>query len=437
MEALQQARFANLACRLLTIQVANADVHPDRHNRVHEPMHGALQKLLLKLQDYHPELLENPCLHSLVPNLCRLSIEYSNTGFEDQRQLDVLAKVPSQIAHLELQYSFSAVTSSWLVKALREKQRMEQKIMFSAESVTTLSVSGAGKTTVMNALLACPNARWMIVFTLAPLPVSTRAGDFMGKMVLCDSWTIAIYHSVNKKLAVYEVLQLDLAPHELRLNAKPMDAIPRTGYIQQVPSGPSPEHLAFKGMGRRYSCPWIPLQPFTLATSTLVGPLQGTSRASFQEQYFKSIPPDFSFQSYYLKSILPSFLFQIILFFRIAAAFPCQLLTGCGRIFTPGGENCSRCDKGSHHHLHPIQPFLFLALTFNTKWEQALIQTAVQWHALVWDGLRRTKCQNFFAVIQTPPSYDKIFKISGSQLLLGLHILLNPQVFTQASPQAF
>ncbi|KAJ7663975.1 hypothetical protein DFH06DRAFT_337358 [Mycena polygramma] len=144
-----QARSANLRCQSLTIQIPNVDVHPDCKGRTRQPMAGVLDDLL--------EIID---AHSLVPNLRRLSIEYVDTGFDDVLHRVALAALPPQVTHLDLRYSFSSAMPSWLVEALRRKQGRETfRSWWIARSVTRLSVHGAGKFTVEQALRACPNTQ--------------------------------------------------------------------------------------------------------------------------------------------------------------------------------------------------------------------------------------------------------------------------------------
>ncbi|KAJ7483457.1 hypothetical protein FB451DRAFT_1234673 [Mycena latifolia] len=141
-----QARSANLACQSLTIQIANIAVHPDKHNRSRLPMGAVLD-----------DLLETLDAHSLAPNLRRLSIEYLDAGFDDVFHRAGLAALPSQITHLEVRYSFSAPV--WLVEALRKKQETQRNIGWVLQSITDLSVIGAGENTVSDLLRACPNVQ--------------------------------------------------------------------------------------------------------------------------------------------------------------------------------------------------------------------------------------------------------------------------------------
>ncbi|KAJ6580808.1 hypothetical protein B0H19DRAFT_1017280 [Mycena capillaripes] len=139
-------RSANLACRSLTIQIANVDIHPDKNSRMRLPMGATLD-----------DLLENLDARALAPNLRRLSIEYLDAGFEDVFQRAGLAALPTQITHLDLRYSFSAETPLWLAESLRKKQERLRHIGWIARSVTHLSIVGAGENTVQDALRVCPN----------------------------------------------------------------------------------------------------------------------------------------------------------------------------------------------------------------------------------------------------------------------------------------
>ncbi|KAJ7501828.1 hypothetical protein B0H11DRAFT_1907748 [Mycena galericulata] len=103
----------NLACRSITIQIANVNVHPDSDGRVWLLMRLALEEVMDQFVNVEP---------SFAPNLRRLTIEYVNAGFDDVFTHGILATLPSQVTHLEFRYSFSEATPSWLVKALREKQ---------------------------------------------------------------------------------------------------------------------------------------------------------------------------------------------------------------------------------------------------------------------------------------------------------------------------
>ncbi|KAJ7230372.1 hypothetical protein GGX14DRAFT_335467, partial [Mycena pura] len=143
---------ANLACRSITIQIANPAVHPDKYNRIHLPMAAVLD-----------ELMEHIDAHGLAPHLRRLSIEYLNAPFDDVFRRVGLAGLPSQIKHLELRYLFSADMPSWLADALREKQKRQRHFEWVAQDVMHLSVFGAGKNTVRDLLRACPNVRTLDV----------------------------------------------------------------------------------------------------------------------------------------------------------------------------------------------------------------------------------------------------------------------------------
>ncbi|KAJ7654597.1 hypothetical protein DFH06DRAFT_993703 [Mycena polygramma] len=132
--------------RELAMSVAH---HPNPQRRTRQPMAGVLDDLL--------EIID---AHSLVPNLRRLSIEYVDTGFDDVLHRVALAALPPQVTHLDLRYSFSSAMPSWLVEALRRKQGRETfRSWWIARSVTRLSVHGAGKFTVEQALRACPNTQ--------------------------------------------------------------------------------------------------------------------------------------------------------------------------------------------------------------------------------------------------------------------------------------
>ncbi|KAJ7147678.1 hypothetical protein C8R43DRAFT_1129595 [Mycena crocata] len=141
-------RSTNLACQSITIQIPNVDGHPDKNGRIHLPMGSVLD-----------ELLENVDARGLAPNLHRLSIEYLDVGFDDIFQRDGLAALPSQVTHLELHYSFNSAMPVWLVKSLREKQQKRRNIGWTAESITHLTVFGAGENTIRDALRACPNTQ--------------------------------------------------------------------------------------------------------------------------------------------------------------------------------------------------------------------------------------------------------------------------------------
>ncbi|KAJ7483419.1 hypothetical protein FB451DRAFT_106158 [Mycena latifolia] len=143
-----QPRSANVACQSLTIQIANVDGHPDKHNRVRTPMGGVLD-----------ELLENLDARSLAPNLRRLTIEYLDAGFDDIFHRAGLAALPSQITHLEVRYAFSRKMPPWLVKSLQEKQERQRSIGLMLPSITNLTVIGAGENTVSDMLRVCPNAQ--------------------------------------------------------------------------------------------------------------------------------------------------------------------------------------------------------------------------------------------------------------------------------------
>ncbi|KAJ7902557.1 hypothetical protein B0H14DRAFT_2666650 [Mycena olivaceomarginata] len=139
---------ANLACQSLTIQIANDYVHPAKISPMRLPMGGVLDSLLERLDAW-----------SLAPNLRRLAIEYVDTGFDDIFNRDGLAALPRQITHLDLRYSFSAATPPWLVESLRRKQERRRHFGWKARDITRLSVVGAGKNTIRDLFVACPNVR--------------------------------------------------------------------------------------------------------------------------------------------------------------------------------------------------------------------------------------------------------------------------------------
>ncbi|KAJ7691977.1 hypothetical protein B0H17DRAFT_1062349 [Mycena rosella] len=141
-------RPANLACKSMTIQIANVMTHPDKHTHPRLPMGAVLD-----------ELLETLDARSLAPNLRRLTIEYLDAGFTDVFHRTGLAALPPQVTHLELRYAFSADTPVWLVEALREKQTRQRHIGWISKSITHLSVIGAGKNTVSDLLRACPRVQ--------------------------------------------------------------------------------------------------------------------------------------------------------------------------------------------------------------------------------------------------------------------------------------
>ncbi|KAJ7230356.1 hypothetical protein GGX14DRAFT_582952 [Mycena pura] len=139
---------ANLACRSITIQIANPAVHPNKYNRAHLPMAAALD-----------ELMEYIDAHGLAPHLRRLSVEYLNAPFDDVFRRVGLGALPPQIEHLELRFSFGAEMPPWLARALRENQERQRHFGWAARDVTHLSVFGAGESTVQDLLRACPNVR--------------------------------------------------------------------------------------------------------------------------------------------------------------------------------------------------------------------------------------------------------------------------------------
>ncbi|KAJ7173390.1 hypothetical protein C8R46DRAFT_893425 [Mycena filopes] len=143
------ARSPNLACQSITIQLVNTDIHPDKNGRIRLPMGAVLDELL--------ETLDARAF--LAPNVRRLSIEYVDAGFDDVFQRVGLAALPPQITHLDLRYSFSPQMPTWLLASLREKQERQnlRTVGWDAPSVTHLSVTGAGESTVQDALGACPN----------------------------------------------------------------------------------------------------------------------------------------------------------------------------------------------------------------------------------------------------------------------------------------
>ncbi|KAJ7036608.1 hypothetical protein C8F04DRAFT_1095102 [Mycena alexandri] len=152
--AFAPTRSPNLACESITILLANPDVHPDKNGRIRLPMGAVLD-----------ELLETLDARSLAPNLRRLSIEYVDAGFDDVFQRVGLAALPPQITHLDLRYSFSPEMPSWLTESLRGKQEKQilRTIGWDAQSITRLSIVGAGENTIQDALAACPNTELLEV----------------------------------------------------------------------------------------------------------------------------------------------------------------------------------------------------------------------------------------------------------------------------------
>ncbi|KAJ7486341.1 hypothetical protein B0H11DRAFT_1913629 [Mycena galericulata] len=171
---LRQTPCPNLACRSITIQIANVNVHPDSDGRMWLPMRLALE-----------EVMDQFIEPSFAPNLRRLTIEYVNAGFDDVFTHGILATLPSQVTHLELRYSFSEATPSWLVKALREKQVRHRHVRWIAESITHLSVLGAGPSTIKDALTACGNTQVLEVDThkywFSPLRSTDGCGSTMSR----------------------------------------------------------------------------------------------------------------------------------------------------------------------------------------------------------------------------------------------------------------
>ncbi|KAJ7772634.1 hypothetical protein DFH07DRAFT_993441 [Mycena maculata] len=172
-----RACSANLACQSLTFEIVNLDVLPDRGGHLHAPvgpilpMGPVLEALLAKLKLRVP---------SLAPNLRRLCIEYIDTDFSDVFQRGIFSDLPAQITHLELRYAFSPATPDWIVEPLRAAPGRRRK-MSAAETVTALSVLGAGNGTVMDALRGCPNARVLKVddvrFRLQPSRLGVPRGE--------------------------------------------------------------------------------------------------------------------------------------------------------------------------------------------------------------------------------------------------------------------
>ncbi|KAJ7832753.1 hypothetical protein B0H14DRAFT_3142807 [Mycena olivaceomarginata] len=146
--SLHPARSANLACRSLTIQIINAEVHPGKGGHMRLTMGGVLDSLLETLDAW-----------SLAPNLRRLSIEYLDTGFDDIFDRDALAALPLQISHLDVRYAFSVGMPTWLVESLRKKQERRRNFVWKAPGVTRLSVIGAGKNTIRDLLVTCSNVK--------------------------------------------------------------------------------------------------------------------------------------------------------------------------------------------------------------------------------------------------------------------------------------
>ncbi|KAJ7483455.1 hypothetical protein FB451DRAFT_1439534, partial [Mycena latifolia] len=138
-----RSRSVNLACQSLTIQIVNVAVHPDKHIL---PMGAVLDKFLESLNG-----------RFLTPNLRHLSIEYVNGGFDNIFHRESLHAFPRQITHLELCYSFRPETPGWFVEALREKEESQRNSGWIFQSVTHLSVKGAGQNTVSDLLRSCPN----------------------------------------------------------------------------------------------------------------------------------------------------------------------------------------------------------------------------------------------------------------------------------------
>ncbi|KAJ7208763.1 hypothetical protein B0H12DRAFT_1225163 [Mycena haematopus] len=147
-QSIQTRQSANLACRSLTIQIINDDVHPEKHRPMRLPMGGVSDSLLEMLDAW-----------SLAPNLRRLSIEYVDTGFDDIFSRVGLAALPPQIMHLDLRYSFNDTMPTWLIESLQKKQERRRHFGWKAPAITRLSVVGAGQNTIRDLMVVCPNVR--------------------------------------------------------------------------------------------------------------------------------------------------------------------------------------------------------------------------------------------------------------------------------------
>ncbi|KAK7055578.1 hypothetical protein R3P38DRAFT_1361524 [Favolaschia claudopus] len=141
-------RSANNSCQSITIQIPNLDVHPPHNRPMRLPMGSVLDDLLEQLD-----------VHSLAPNLRRLSIEYVDAGFDDVFGRVGLAALPEQVTHLDVSYVYSSTMPPWLAGALQDKQARRKQFKWRAESVMRLSVFGASEKTVADLVLCCPNVR--------------------------------------------------------------------------------------------------------------------------------------------------------------------------------------------------------------------------------------------------------------------------------------
>ncbi|KAJ7098727.1 hypothetical protein B0H15DRAFT_821972 [Mycena belliarum] len=141
-------RIVNATCRSITFQLANVDVHPDRHERLRLPMAAALD-----------ELLENLDARPLAPNLRSFTLEYLDVGFDDLPQRMSLDALPEQVKHLCVQYSYSPGMPAVLLLALQMKQQSERKAAWTSQTIREVTLIGAGPDAASDMSRACPNAR--------------------------------------------------------------------------------------------------------------------------------------------------------------------------------------------------------------------------------------------------------------------------------------
>ncbi|KAJ7091926.1 hypothetical protein B0H15DRAFT_180876 [Mycena belliarum] len=141
-------RSPNLSCTSITFQLANVDVHPDRHNRVRLPMAAALD-----------ELLENIDARSLTPNLRVFTIEYLNAGFDDVLARSTLDALPEQVTDLCVRYAFSPEMPPMLLRALQQQQERKRKVAWRSHTLRDVTIVGAGQYAASDMSRACPSAR--------------------------------------------------------------------------------------------------------------------------------------------------------------------------------------------------------------------------------------------------------------------------------------
>ncbi|KAF7317611.1 hypothetical protein MKEN_00848500 [Mycena kentingensis (nom. inval.)] len=142
----------NIACRSLTIQLANPRRHPapERYKHaLHLPMGFVLDDLLEHVDAHAP---------SLLPNLRTVAIEYVDAPFEDLFQRVGMAALPEQVERLEVRWTYSDGMPVFLVDVLRERQTGQRHFAWYLTRLKEVVVSGAGANVVEDLSRVCPNA---------------------------------------------------------------------------------------------------------------------------------------------------------------------------------------------------------------------------------------------------------------------------------------